>query len=195
MKRYLTLSVLFCFLSTLSFAQEDETTNVSLTQFGAKAGVNFSTMSGGDIQDQRIRTGLNIGAVANFVISYNFAVQIEGILSAQGYKQRLESQEAVHKYDYLNFPVLADIRIGEGFTFQAGPQVGFNITSKLEINQQGNTRLNANSFDLSAVGGFQYTFPEGLFVQARYNHGFLEVRENQEFTNSVISLSVGYYFK
>jgi hypothetical protein len=48
--------------------------------------------------------------------------------------------------------------------------------------------------DLGVGIGAQYILPMNLFFQARYVIGFTDVIEDVEGKNSVISLSVGYFF-
>lgn len=197
MKKYV-FTYLLVIVSCLSvFAQEeDEDTEIFWTRFGAKAGVNFANLVEGDA-DLRNRLGINIGAFAHIPISEGIALQPEVSLSGQGYEQRFAGQEVIFLYDYLIFPVLVDIRLSEGFSFQAGPQIGFNVTAKQKTagERSSNSHIrDKKNFDFAATGGFQYAFPEGLIIQARYARGFNDIRDNQPGNNSVISLSVGYFF-
>ena len=198
--RKIILFGLFVLISSISlFAQEqedDDNLDIFWTRFGAKAGVNFANLVNGE-DDYRNRLGINIGAFAHIPISKGFALQPEVSLSGQGYEQRFAGQEITFLYDYLIFPLLADITLSEGFSFQIGPQMGFNVTAKQK--SQGERSSNANildkkNFDFATAGGFQYAFPEGLIIQARYARGFNEIRDNFKGNNSVISLSVGYFF-
>lgn len=195
-KHFLTYILLLISSFTVFAQDETEDTEIFWTRFGAKAGVNFANLVDSD-EDLRNRLGINLGAFAHIPISNGFALQPEVSLSAQGYEQRFAGQEITFIYDYLIFPLLADITISEGFSFQAGPQMGFNVTAKqkTEGERSSNAHIrNKKNFDLGATGGLQYAFPEGLIIQARYARGFNEIRENQSGNNSVISISVGYFF-
>ena len=199
MKIRLILAALFFVSTFTAFSQEDEVSDADgyiVTRFGAKAGVNFSTFTGGDF-DYTARTGLHIGAFAHIPITFDLAFQPEATFSAQGYRQRFAGQRITAIYDYLNFPLMLDLRLGNGFSVQAGPQLGFNVTRKLEIDgeEQGAGLLrDANSTDFAVNGGLQYSFPEGLIIQARYSYGLTEVRESSDEKNSTIIFSVGYFF-
>ena len=78
-------------------------------------------------------------------------------------------------------------------SIQAGPQVGFNITDKVEAEGESES-LDAESIDFGAAFGAQYKMETGLFFQARYSLGFSEVIKDVDVKNNVISLSVGYMF-
>jgi hypothetical protein len=176
-------------------------------RFGAKAGVNFASGVGDDADGLDGRTGFNVGAVAKIGIGELFAVQPEIIYSAQGYKQDIDGMEVTGKLDYINIPVLADFTIAEGLSLQGGPQFGINVTDEAEF--EGNTSsLEAKSIDFGAALGIEYRLPMGVFIQARYATGLSSSLDDievdlgelgtsvieRDVKNSVISVSVGYFF-
>jgi hypothetical protein len=167
--------------------------------FGAKAGVNFASLTGddADMLDLKGRTSFHIGAVANIGISELFAVQPEVVYSAQGFTIEEMGVEGTGKLDYINIPVLADFTIAEGFSLQGGPQIGINITDEFEAEGETET-LDAESTDFGAAIGAQYRSPLGLFVQARYTIGLSNVAADDEddidLKNGVISISAGWFF-
>ncbi len=79
-------------------------------------------------------------------------------------------------------PVLADFKVGEGFSLQAGPQIGFVVTDKLEAEGESE-ELDAESTDFGAVLGAQYKMETGLFIQAGPQIGFL-ISATDEFKSS-----------
>ena len=100
------------------------------------------------------------------------------------------------KLDYVNIPIMADFTIAEGFSLQGGPQIGINVTSKEEAGDI-EVESDAESLDIGTGIGAQYELPMGLFFQARYMVGLTDVFDTDgEFSNknSVISLSVGWFF-
>ena len=164
------------------------------TKFGAKAGVNFASVNGDDVDDFDGRTSFHVGAVARIGISENFAVQPELVYSSQGFTQSFEGVDFTGKLDYINLPILADFTVAEGFSLQAGPQVAFNISDDVEADGGGSESIDAESVDFGAAVGAQYRMDEGLFFQARYSLGLSEIVKDFDAKNSVISLSVGYFF-
>ncbi|HAT69653.1 MAG TPA: PorT family protein, partial [Flavobacteriaceae bacterium] len=152
--------------------------------FGAKGGVNFSTLTGDDVDDldeDNARTSFHVGAIVEIPISDRFSVQPEILYSGQGIKFEDEDflgqgTEAKIKLDYINVPVLAKFYLVEGFSIEAGPQFGFLVNDEFEIeDSNGDTieseDLDAASFDLGAAVGLGYKFTNGLFLQGRYVFG------------------------
>lgn len=189
MKKLVLFAALAVFVFTTASAQE--------IAFGAKAGVNFATVNGDDVEDVDGRTAFQIGAVANIPISELFAVQPEVVYSAQGFT--IEETvlgmtfEGTGKLDYINIPVLADFTIAEGLSLQGGPQLGILVTDEFEV--EGETEsLDAESIDFGAALGAQYKLPMGLFFQARYTVGLTDIDSEANVKNSVLSICAGWFF-
>src|SRR5687768_7106752 len=103
---------------------------------GPRVGVNLGTqvVTGGDSEEEdawndevKAAAGLQIGAVANFMISDMFAIQPEVLYVQKGYKFEEDDMSVVGKYNYLEVPVLAKLSLGtgqlKGFV-TAGPTFG-----------------------------------------------------------------------
>lgn len=164
-------------------------------KFGVKAGANFANLVG-DTDGIDGRTGLHVGGVINVGINEWLAIQPEVIYSMQGYSGEEMGVDFTGKLDYVNIPIMADFTIAEGFSLQGGPQIGINVTSKEEAGDI-EVESDAESLDIGTGIGAQYELPMGLFFQARYMVGLTDVFDTDgEFSNknSVISLSVGWFF-
>ncbi len=169
--------------------------NAQGISFGAKAGVNFASLSGDDADEIDGRTSFHVGGVVNIGVSEFFAVQPEVIYSAQGFTSDGEGADVTGKLDYINIPVLADFTLAEGFSLQGGPQIGINITDDLEVDGGGGGSLDAESIDFGAAAGAQLRLPDmGLFFQARFVIGFNDVISDVDIKNSVVSVSAGWFF-
>src|SRR5690606_10497575 len=101
---------------------------------------------------------------------------------------------------YISLPVLAKYTIFEGFSVEAGPQIGFLISAKLE---DEDVKDGYKSVDFGLTGGAEYELPMGVFFQARYYAGLSSVVEEVEifdgtysvdYFNNMFQLSVGYRF-
>ena len=127
-----------------------------------------------------------------------------------------DSYEVKQTLNYVNVPIALKYEIFDGFTLQAGPQVGFLVSANAKV--EGTTTVEGfgsesidtevdnkddfKSIDFSAFGGVGYELPMGLFFQARYTAGISSVLEDSEelddvdaqTTNTVLSLSVGFKF-
>lgn len=201
--------------------------NAQEVQFGVKAGVNFATI-GGDIEDADGRTSFHVGAVAEFKISDKFSFQPELMYSAQGAKEEFKetytilgtsytSEESSEiKLDYINIPLMAKFYVAEGFSLEAGPQVGFLISAKseyefTETSNDGTTVSEVSGSDEEDIKDFVsgldyglnfgvgYKMDSGLNFGARYNLGLGNVNDEDDsddykINNSVIQVSLGYMF-
>ncbi|PKA84304.1 outer membrane protein with beta-barrel domain [Ulvibacter sp. MAR_2010_11] len=167
------------------------TANAQGVSFGVKAGANFASINGDDADDLDGRTSFHVGGVVNIGISELFAVQPELVYSAQGF----EFEDVKGKLDYVNIPIMADFTVADGLSLQGGPQVGINISAKQEFDGETEDIDDIETLDLGFGAGAQYRLPDmGLFFQARYVIGFNDIVEDFAGKNSVISLSVGWFF-
>ena len=187
MKKILFFTVLAVFGLTSLSAQ-----GISI---GAKAGVNFASLNGDDINIDG-RTSFHVGGVVNVSVSELFAVQPEVVYSAQGGTQSMGGVDSTTRFDYINIPIMADFTVAPGLSLQGGPQIGINTTSEFEIDGGGTTEIeDSESVDFGAGIGGQFKMPAlGLFFQARYVIGFNEVVKDVDAKNSVVTVSVGWFF-
>lgn len=202
MKKLVLAALAVFAIGNSAFAQQE-------VKFGPKAGVNFANLSGQD--DSNMLTGFHVGAVAEIKFNEKFSVQPEVLYSAQGSKYEVSnsigSYKATQKLDYINVPIMAKYYVAEGFSVEAGPQVGF--LTKAELTQEGNiagivngesTRDNKdtyNSVDFGVNFGLAYDLPAGLFFNARYNLGLSDVVKDNNgdaIKNNVIQVGLGYKF-
>ncbi|NNF74615.1 MAG: PorT family protein [Flavobacteriaceae bacterium] len=160
--------------------------------FGAKAGVNFATLTNNDDYNQKF--GMHFGAVAELELSENLYLQPELLYSAQGYKRDFEGRTLRAKIDYLNLPILFSYEVINDVRLMAGPQFAMNIRSELDGEGQEVQNIPVNDLDVSGVFGMQINVDASFFIQGRYQLGLSEVLLNQEEKHSVISLSIGFLF-
>jgi hypothetical protein len=177
-------------------------------QFGVKAGVNFAKLTGDAVEDADGRTGFHIGGVVEIPVSEKFSVQPELVYSQQGLQSKYDfdgtSVEEKLKLDYINIPVMAKFYVSDGFAIEAGPQFGFKMNAKYEVEGGGESfeedAENVSGFDLGIGAGVSYKMDTGLFFQARYMFGLSNVNGDEEegfddnLTNSVLGLSIGFMF-
>src|SRR5690606_24195884 len=130
MKKSILLVAIALFGFTSMNAQE-------FVMFGAKGGVNFSTLSGGDNNawnDPSGRTSFHLGLVEEIPMSERFSIQPEVLYSGQGYDiaSRNNDHDIEFQLDYINVPVIAKVYVFEGLALEAGPQVGFLVKSEID---------------------------------------------------------------
>lgn len=194
-------------------------------KFGVKAGANFATVTGDDADDASSRTGFHVGGVVELKLTDKFSIQPELLYSMQGAERSeveeeggiIYTGETKAKLDYINIPIMAKYYVIEGLSIEAGPQVGFLVNAKEEVeltgtgpggsitvSQEEDAKDFYKSVDFGLAAGAGYELPMGLFFQARYYVGLSNIGEDFEFAgatveaadikNSVIQLSVGFKF-
>jgi hypothetical protein len=173
-----------------SFAQHFE--------LGVKAGANISNFTGSsNAAEVKANTyiGFHGGAFVSLFVGNNFAVQPEVSLSTQGAKvESTGTNKTDYKITYINVPVMLKYRFTGGFYLEAGPQIGFNVHSRVA----GTSEDFAKSTDFSIAGGLGYHSPIGLGIGARYNAGLSKLGNfdasttKPDWKNGVAQISVFY---
>ena len=127
----------------------------------------------------------------------------------------LEIPKASLNTDYVNVPILANVKLHEKFSLQAGPQFGFLVV-KPEIGSEepifgGENYLDKGiyrTFDFAVVLGFKIRFTDNIAGELRYTnsltnlfdkkHPALEAANfgnNNNFRHSYFSFGVEYRIK
>lgn len=182
-------------LSTHAFSQ---------LSYGVKGGVNVASLT--RIGNATTRTGYFAGGVAQCSFNRLIGIQAELLYSSQGVKysgmalmdDMMLKTEGTVRFDYINIPLLAKLRLAEGLSLDAGPLVGFvvNARSKLDwvdFESQGFHRIDKRdyqSFDVSLAMGLSYRFSNDVEISARYNLGLTEVYRTGK--NRVFQVGIGY---
>ena len=205
-KIFLTAAAVFA----ISFA------NAQDVKYGAKAGLNISSATG-DTQifgDLSSKVGLQLGGFAEIKISDKFAIQPELLYSSQGVKETdtdvisgiVVTEKTTQKLAYLNIPVMAKYYVAEGFSLEAGPQLGFLMSAKAEVESSAlgksvtasaDNKEDFNSTDFAFNLGAGYDVAENINLGIRYSIGLSNVLKNSgpySVSNSNFAFAVGYKF-
>ena len=199
-KFFLTAAAVFAF----SFA------NAQDVKFGAKAGLNISSITGDDTEDLSSKIGFQVGGFAEIKISDKFAIQPELLYSAQGAKAEYTyedydvdtetffdvTEKSTIKLAYLNIPVMAKYYVTEGFSLEAGPQIGFLMSAK-EDSEDRKEFLNSTDFGFNVGAG--YNLNEQMSLGLRYNIGLSDIEKDLDLgasgsKNSSLQLSLSLHF-
>ena len=189
MKKIILVTVMAIFALTNVNSQD--------IKFGAKAGLNFSSISGDNTRelDIGITTDFNFGVLAEIPISEKFSFQPELMYSGQGYAG--ESSDDIINLNYLNIPLMGKYYLIKGFSLEVGPQIGFLLSAK---NKDTDTDIKDafNTVDFGVNFGLGYKFTNGINFDVRYNLGLSDINNIDGLTdknkNGVFQLSVGYFF-
>ena len=186
MKKLILFAALAIFVIANSNAQD--------INFGAKAGVNFASITGDDTDGFASRTSIHAGLVVEIVISETFSFQPEVLYSGQGATE--DSGDGELNLDYINVPLMAKFYVAEGFSLEAGPQVGFLMSAEVDGED---IKDYVKGIDFGVNFGIGYKMEGGLNFGARYNLGLSNGNDDPEFPddslkNSVIQAYVGFFF-
>jgi hypothetical protein len=206
MKKFVLL-VAFALFVFNSNAQDRPTKDPYALTIGIIAGVNFASLTGDNTNNQSSLTGFHAGAVVDIPFADGFSVQPGLVYSAQGAEYEDSEEDGISydgkfKLDYLNVPLIVKYEVADGFTLEAGPQIGFNISAKDEYESpedSGEEDIeDFKSIDFAASVGLGYTMASGLNIGARYNIGLTELDDSdvepENWKNGVVQISIGYFF-
>jgi hypothetical protein len=132
-------------------------------------------------------------------------MQVEALFSMQGAQNLEGALSGKLLLNYINFPILLDVKPIPELSIFVGGQWGFNIYKALKTIKIMEDYVDINVFDYAGVFGLQYTASKHLTIGARYNIGLNSIIKisdegNDEkvsisgLGNRVIQLSVGYTF-
>ncbi|MDQ8011676.1 MAG: porin family protein [Flavobacterium nitrogenifigens] len=183
MKKILLLAV----FTVLGFVN----VNAQEIKFGAKAGLNFATISEDNTENADFVTSYNIGVMSEIPLSEKFSFQPEIMYSCQGYSFNND----VIAMNYLNIPLMGKYYVTKGLSLEAGPQIGFLLSAK---NEKTDVKDSFNTFDFGVNFGLGYKLENGLNFGVRYNLGLTNINnvDNSSIKNKngVFQVSVGYFF-
>ena len=187
-------------------------TNAQKTQFGLKGGLNGAnqSFSGEGSPSSSSIIGFHIGGFVEVKVSDKFSIQPEVLYSTQGSKFDANvynggiyyDTKNTFKFAYINIPVMFKYYASEKISLEAGPQIGFLTSSKMETEVLGqsvtqNVKDFIETVDFGLNIGAEYNFTKKVSAGIRYNFGLANVMNtddgsNDKIKNNVFSVSLGY---
>jgi hypothetical protein len=138
--------------------------------FGIKAGANYSNLY--DIKGQDFTADYKFGFAGGIFISIPignyFGIQPEVLYSQKGYESSGSilgaSYKITHSADYIDLPILLQIKPSEFLTIVAGPQYSYLISTKNKFNssllsaqqQQDFDNINIRKNIFGVTGGLDF---------------------------------------
>ena len=170
--------------------------------FGVKGGPSITGFRSGETTITS-NIGFNFGGLAELKFNETIALQTEILFSRCGGSiDNTNSPSVITKLDYLQIPIQGKVYLMRWLSVDVGPQIGFLLRKKGELddgisNNQNGPEIelnNVNQIDLSLTAGLGFKIKNKFLIQTRYNFGLSKVFEDREYKNSIINLSFGYYF-
>ena len=184
---------------TFTFAQKTSASPASTgpVRFGLKAGLNISTLSGGDSSS---KAGFYGGLFANVPVAQDFSFQPEVLYSGMGAKAKSNSDLKVN-LDYISVPLMIQYNALPNLYVEAGPQFSFLINSKLKYKSNSTDGKDVfKTFDFGIGLGAGYYFTQNIGLTARYVAGLNDVMKNRpdlstdKSKNGVFQVGLAYKF-
>ncbi|TGD78247.1 porin family protein [Hymenobacter wooponensis] len=171
---------------------------------GVKAGASLTNFVGKDSDGYDGKFGFHGGVVAELGLTDNFAIQPEVLYSMKGAKFGDLAEDLRFNQTYIDVPVLLKVK-ADGLFFEAGPQVGFLVGSKLKGESASVDSKDAfNKVDFGYAAGLGYEISNGPMIGLRYNAGINKVGKDAnvngvtfeagEVRNSAFQLYLGFMF-
>ena len=158
-------------------------------QFGAKVGVDATHFWGKDTP-HGMQLNYQAGLMMEYKFSPKFAIAPEVVFAAQGGKDTrkvdLVDADCTFHTNYINVPVMLKYYVSPAFSIDLGPQVGFNVYSKMtakgkttnvEAKWTEDLKEDTKTVDFGVGLGGTYNLSDNAFVQARYTLGLINVFE------------------
>ena len=166
-------------------------------QFGLKGGLNVANIMG-DNYDYNSRASFHAGGLAHIHLNKTWALQPELVYSGQGSQYANSGNDYKTKLDYLNVPFLVQFMTESGFRLETGPQLGFLLRARNQVDDGVNNNINDGfkPVDFSWALGAGFLFPSGFGLDARYNFGISKINDegSTDLRNGVFQFGVFYQF-
>lgn len=160
--------------------------------FGAKAGLNVSSLGGDANLSYDAKLGFHVGGVLEIPFGEALMIQPEALISYQGSGGFFQDDL---NFWYLNVPVMAKYNVWDELYVEAGPYVGLLLSNNVDRNISGTgASFDAtNGLDLGLGIGAGYRLDENFYFQARFSAGFINVIEDVNSRNRVFQISAVYF--
>jgi Outer membrane protein beta-barrel domain len=188
------------FIAIMSFS----ISTFSQNNFGVFAGISNSTISDGFLGKFYLGSEMtfHIGGLYEFELTEKIDFRPKIIYSQQGDREKnddtfIDVRSVDYKLSYINIPL--NFKFFNKPYLIIGPQIGFLLSTEKQSQDFGDLK---SSFDYGANFGFGYDF-KNIFVEFNLYQGMNTLIETESVngfaigfdgTNTVLQLSLGYYF-
>jgi hypothetical protein len=187
-----------------------------LMSMGAMAQVDFGVKAGFDLTNfwgEDLPHGMKPSYQAGLFMEYHFnnkvSIAPEVVFASQGGKFKaakdflgidvsalgLKDVDITFNTNYVNVPIMFKYYATPNFSIDLGPQVGFNVYSKISGDKQTkDVKDNTKTVDVGVGLGATYFLTENVFIQGRYTMGLTKAFDQGDMKNGNIQLAFGYKF-
>lgn len=207
MKKLVLFAALF--ITSISFSQG--------VTYGLRGGLNLANVdfevSGGGTSiglDTDSRTFFYLGGFAEIGLNESpHKIQTGLTYHGNGAVLSEDGDDVTFKISQLNVPILFKFLATEGLYLNGGAYAGaiLDVQGELESGNMSETEDITDDFKTLDFGlsiGAEYNFNNGLFLEARYNYGLVNILDNVDefdidgvdvtFKNRFFTLGLGYRF-
>lgn len=180
-------------------------------RFGIKGGASFSNIikdDGNNDFKTDYLVGFNAGVTLDIKLLENLAFTPELLYATKGYKLESGLGKFTQTTHFIDVPILASIKLAEGFNVVAGPQVSFlmSTNNKFETGfgtaEQKIVEDESDRFKKSLLGGIigaRFDVNNRVGIYGRYSLDFQKNNENgstttPEFKNQGFQVGLGLKF-
>jgi len=162
-------------------------------QFGGKVGFDMTNFWGSDVE-HAMKPGYQVGLMMEYQFNDKFGIAPEVVFAAQGGKSKLfdldiskqgfnlTATDIKYNTNYINVPVMFKYYVVPSFSIDFGPQVGFNVYSKIDakgLDKPIDVKEATKTVDFGLGLGGTYDISDNAFVQARYTMGLTKVYKDE----------------
>ncbi|RKR81586.1 outer membrane protein with beta-barrel domain [Mucilaginibacter gracilis] len=148
-------------------------------KIGATGGLDVSNIikTNDNNFDTKYTTGFNAGITLEIPIVGPLGIEPEVLYAQKGYKANIPSGDFTQTRNFVDVPLLARIKLADGFAVLVGPQFSFatstrnvysNGISTTTQTQYNNDRDNLRKNIVGGVAGFSIDLSKSVDFRARY---------------------------
>jgi len=185
LKKVLPLAVILSLAGSYSFAQ---------LRIGPIAGLQMTNLSGDNDSDNAMKLGAHVGGVINLGITDNLSIEPQVLYSMKGTQSDQDSDLKIN-LNYIDVPIHIKYRLDNGLFFFAGPNIGLLLSAKFDNGEDTeDIKDDMKGLDLGINVGAGYEFESGLGLALRYNMGFANVWDEEDFDQKNNAIALSLYF-
>lgn len=178
MAKVTLLLSLFFFLNISNLISQE-------ARFGAKAGLNYSSVVGNLTDGVKFRFSGHAGIFLDIYFSDKFSFQPELLYSSQGFQFSSDLSEIDGnptpggndfrtnvQLNFLTVPILGKFRLGENYSLEFGPQIGFLLNQVTKIKNLDELDSSDTKSRNSISGKFQLDYGAAVGVSIKVSDQF-----------------------